>query len=478
MASIGKPKFRVFVSAAMICLLNLGLQLSAQSESGSPRLMQGPMVGAVYENEINIWVRTSGAFPVSIEYGTDRDLHAVQETEPVLASKSLDYTLVIKLKNALPDTPYFYRVKVNGRYDRYTRELPPFQTKTAPRSGAARNFRLAFGSCVRFQMNRIQPVWSTIHALAPDLFFWLGDNIYGDATDPDILREEYRRQRDVHSLQPLLAGISNLAIWDDHDYGLNNHNRTHPGKAEALAVFKEYWANPSYGLEDEPGVFFRHAHGQVDFFFLDGRYSRDPNKSSNDSSKSMLGKKQFEWLKAGLKNSRATFKLLISGSGWTLAKGEAGDSWAAFLSERNALFDFIRDHAVSGVVLLSGDTHVGELNVIPWSQNGGYDFYELASSPLSQRPSSAWLQRRPERRIRPVYAYGDNFGVIDFVFGDVPKLVFRLIDSGGRLAWEPLEVEAKELVNGVVSWPAKVDENENARQENYEQGNGYYERID
>jgi alkaline phosphatase D len=169
--------------------------------------------------------------------------------------------------------------------------------------------------------------------------------------------------------------------WDDHDYGLNNHDRTHPGKAEALSVFKEYWANPSYGLAEAPGVFFRYSYGKVDFFFLDVRYYRDPNKDSNDVSKSMLGKRQFEWLRSELENSRATFKLLISGSGWTLAKGEAGDSWASFLSERNAIFDFIRDNDIGGVVLLSGDTHVGELNVIPWSENGGYDLYELTSSP-------------------------------------------------------------------------------------------------
>jgi hypothetical protein len=44
------------------------------------------------------------------------------------------------------------------------------------------------------------------------------------------------------------------------------------------------------------------------------------------------------------------------------------------------------------------------------------------------------------------------------------------------MAWEPFEVEAKELVNGVVSWPNKVDERESARQKNYEAGKGYYER--
>ena len=58
--------------------------------------------------------------------------------------------------------------------------------------------------------------------------------------------------------------------------------------------------------------------------------------------------------------------------------------------------------------------------------------------------------RNPERRVRPVYAAGNNFGVIDFVFGDSPRLVFQLVDSAGRSVWKPLELHAGELVNGVV----------------------------
>ena len=38
--------------------------------------------------------------------------------------------------------------------------------------------------------------------------------------------------------------------------------------------------------------------------------------------------------------------------------------------------DFIRDNEIAGVVLLSGDSHIGELNVIPWSERGGYDLYD------------------------------------------------------------------------------------------------------
>jgi len=76
-----------------------------------------------------------------------------------------------------------------------------------------------------------------------------------------------------------------------------------------------------------------------------------------------------------------------------------------FLHERNRLFDFIRDAGVTGIVLVSGDSHVGELNAI----------------------------------------------VIDFMFDGEPRLMYRLFDFVGRSIWEPFVVRADELVNGVTS---------------------------
>ncbi len=444
---------------------------------GYQRLMQGPMIGAVTDREVRIWARVSGEYPVTVDYGTASDLREFETSEAVVARESDDFAVVVTVGALEPDTIYFYRMKVSGRPDRYLHGLPPFSFRTAPRPGTARELRIAFGSCPRFQDDRLQPIWAAVQASAPTLFLWVGDNIYGDSLYPEILREEYRRQRDVAGLQPILHNVANLAIWDDHDYGLPNYDRRNPIKKEALALFKTYWANPAYGLPDTPGVFFRYTYGQADLFFLDNRYYRDPDNDPDTARKTMLGAAQLEWLKEELSKSTAVFKLLVAGGGWSTAKGPTGDSWAGFLNERNEIFSFIRDHEISGVVLLSGDTHVGELNVIPWSEQGGYDLYDLVSSPLAQGTPDSWLRRRPERRVRPVYFGGSNFGLIDLAFEPSPHLVYRVIDVQGRSVWEPFTLEAAELVNGVRSWPAKVSPLEQARQRNYEHGEGYYERV-
>ena len=42
--------------------------------------------------------------------------------------------------------------------------------------------RIAFGSCVH--QDKPQPIWSEVLVADPDLFVFLGDNIYGDSDDP------------------------------------------------------------------------------------------------------------------------------------------------------------------------------------------------------------------------------------------------------------------------------------------------------
>ena len=344
-------------TAALLSFVGLFLLLSSAdpsraagaeaSQVGYPRLMQGPMIGAVSDQEVRIWARVSGEYPVSVEYGTAADLKTFQATDPIRARKADDFTLVVSVANLEPDTEYFYRMKVNGEYDRYLRDLPPFRMRTAPKPGQAGDFRVAFGSCPRYMDDRLQPIWSAVSAYQPTLFLWIGDNIYGDSLYPEILQEEYRRQRDVAGLQPVLHSVSHLAVWDDHDFGLNNQDRNNPIKQEALKVFKQYWANPSYGLPDVPGIFFRYSYGQVDFFFLDDRYYRDPDKEPDSPEKTMLGAGQLAWLESELEASTAVFKVLVAGGGWHKGKGIGADSWASFINERNRIFNFIRDQGIA-----------------------------------------------------------------------------------------------------------------------------------
>jgi alkaline phosphatase D len=428
----------------------------SEPNTGEPQLTAGPMIGAVMPSEILFWTRVSDEFDVQIQYGTDRQLVHAEMSKPVKAPENNNFVSVIKIAGLKPDTTYYYRVFIDGKPASYLGYLPPLPVKTAPADGKATQFRVAFGSCPRFQEDPLQPIWPGITMWNPDLFLWLGDNIYGDSLKPRIFADFYYRQRNTLLMQPLIRSVPQLAIWDDHDFGANDQDKTWPIKEQTLALFKQYWANPAYGLPNTPGVFFQYTYGGVDFFFLDGRYHRDPNLDPDVPGKTQLGHAQLAWLKEGLSRSKAPFKILVSGGGWSTERGPGGDSWAAFLHERNHLFDFIGKNDISGVVLLSGDVHFGELNCTPWSKRGGYDFYELVSSPLAQVTSNQYLAWQPEMRIRPAYMRTSNCGIIDFdLTGSDPELTFQLINVHGHPVWEPLVLHASELKNGVESWRHK-----------------------
>ena len=65
---------------------------------------------------------------------------------------------------------------------------------TQPTSGQAELTTLrsiAFGSCAK--QYTPQPIWDSVIAGNPDLFIFLGDNIYGDTTDMTKLRAKYQQ---------------------------------------------------------------------------------------------------------------------------------------------------------------------------------------------------------------------------------------------------------------------------------------------
>jgi len=405
-----------------------------------PRILQGPMLGDTTSDSTIIWMRASDAHRIEVEYSLDPTMKGAARSVAVNASADHDYIVRIPLQGLSPATAYSYRVLLDGKPDRYARSPRVF--RTLPTGNAP--LRLAFGSCARRILDGRQPIFEAIAAAKPDGFFWVGDHVYIDSLAPMAFEYEYQLQRSVPSAQAMLGSVPQWAIWDDHDYGLNNGDRTSPVRELGLATFKKYWANPAYGLPEAPGVFFRKRMAQVESFFLDGRTYRDPSDQPDGSSKTQLGTVQKAWLKQALRESDATFKLLISGGGWATNGGDKFDeSWGAYRHERDELFDFIRDESIAGVVLLSGDVHRGELNLVPRRTKGGYDLTELVSSPLAQPTRSADADLQAESRLRPPYDGGSNFGLLEFDADG--GLALNLRDVQGRAVWEPVRLNARDL---------------------------------
>jgi alkaline phosphatase D len=217
---------------------------------------------------------------------------------------------------------------------------------------------------------------------------WLGDNWY--YREVDFASEwglNYRASltRRLPVMQNLMKAMPQLAIWDDHDYGHNDADKTFPMKKESLDIFKKYWANPSYGDNGE-GIYTKYSYSDVEFFLMDDRWYRSNDKMSPtingkpNEEKRMWGEKQMDWLKNALAGSLATFKFIVTGS-QTLNPISPFDCLQSYPAEFNELMEFLNSQKVSGVIFLTGDRHHSE--VIKYERPQAYPLYDVTSSPFT-----------------------------------------------------------------------------------------------
>lgn len=338
---IGSSLFTLFVMASV---------LQAQTH-----IELGPMVGHVGPDEASFWLKASGEAEASVVVGRRSDL---SDASPIAGNRqrlteSAAHMGTVQVAGLEPATRYYYAIALDG--ERQT--MPPYPSfQTAPASGEAARLRIAFSSCAGREGADSAAAWGELDARAnADMILLLGDNHYADSTDPRVQREFYYSQRDVAGFRAATAKTPTYGIWDDHDYGPNDSDRSAAGKENSLRTFQEHWANPSYGEPQNPGIYATFVRGDVQFFLLDDRYHRDPNRAENSGGKTMLGDRQKAWLKEGLRASEATYKIIATGSEFQL-NGHL-DSWTSFDQERRELLDFIRDEEITGVIILSGDRH-------------------------------------------------------------------------------------------------------------------------
>jgi alkaline phosphatase D len=123
--------------------------------------------------------------------------------------------------------------------------------------------------------------------------------------------------------------------------------------------------------------------GGVEVFLLDTRWFAGTEPSPIADGPSMLGAKQWAWLRDGLRASEASFKILASGLVWNGAvRPGKPDHWDSYPGERAALLEFLGDERISGVVLMGGDVHRTRVLRYPTEAIVGYAVTELVTSPI------------------------------------------------------------------------------------------------
>ncbi|MDQ8205128.1 alkaline phosphatase D family protein [Pelagicoccus sp. SDUM812003] len=426
--------------------LALGLAASLISTAiAGPQLMQGPMLGHVTPDSARIWARVAGDAEFTVQYSKSANFENAKTTAPVRASEENDFCVEAIIEDLEPSSFYYYQVLVDGQPLSSAREKEGYPFLTAPSEEMPVRFSIAFGAGAKTEIDGMQAIWLQVQNARPHLFFWLGDNESAEGLSPAFQAEQYRKQRGIPFLQPLLRSIPQLATWD-------GAGRSEP---KSLDVFRRYWANPSYGTSETPGSFFKHSYGGVDFFVLDTYSFRKQGQRPT-----LLGQEQLDWVKDELSRSEAPFKVLLSSSSWTDIKESSASTWMAFPQERNELLSYIKSEEIPGVMLISGDNDQAEVKAIPMSDVGGYDLYELVSSPLAQDPTASFDAQDPSTiTIHEPYSATMNFGLLTFdMTQQDPQMSFEIINVFGESVFPTLEVQASELTNGTASWQTKVDD--------------------
>ena len=256
--------------------------------------------------------------------------------------------------------------------------------------------KIGFGSCLK--QNKDMPIFEAIKSDSFDLFLMLGDNVYGDSQTEDLkeLKSAYKKQKENFNNMGLNLPFE--AIWDDHDYGLNDGGKNYPFKEQAKELFLDFWDIP---LDDvrrsRKGLYYDLLKSadekDIHIIFLDTRTFRDklmptddrgvPGKEryipNLDRSLTMLGEDQWNWLRKKLAEP-SDYKIIVTSIQF-LAIGHGWESWDNLPHERERLMNMIDNSGLDNIVVLSGDRHRGGLYQL--KTNNGKTITEITSSSLN-----------------------------------------------------------------------------------------------
>jgi len=309
--------------------------------------------------------------------------------------------------------------------------------------------RIHFGSCIK--QDNPMPLLQRIVADKPELFLFLGDNIYADTDDMDVMRAKYARLAADPGFAMLRTICPVMATWDDHDYGINDSGAEYPKKAEAQQIFLNFWGEaPAGDRRNREGIYDSRVIGpegrRVQIIMLDGRYFRSPLKAGErrvggryypdpNPQLTMLGKAQWEWLERQLREP-AELRLLVSGIQF-VAESAGQETWSNLPTERRRMIDLIASTKAGGVLFLSGDRHWSELSV-QRDEGAPYPLYDLTSSSLNQRhPRGTPTENRFRDAEMSKTYHRENFGVVEIDWeAGPPTVTLKIVDADGGIPIE------------------------------------------
>lgn len=426
------PRRRTVVKAAAATAVLAGPLAAAipARAAEAPAFLHGLASGDPLPDGVLLWTRVtptaeatpgSGLGPdteVSWVVATDKALTNIVGRGSLTATAASDHTVKADVRGLAPATDYWFRFTAGGT------DSPVARTRTAPAADAAvAGLRFGVVSCANWEAG----YFSSYRHLAArgDLDAWLhlGDYIYEYGTGEygargTVVRQtsptheiltlaDYRTRHGKYKtdpdLQALHAKAPVVAIWDDHEFandtwsgGAENHTEGTEGawSARQAAARQAYFEWMPVRPAIAGTTYRRLRFGKLaDLSLLDLRSFRSQqvkvgNGSVDDPDRTITGRAQLDWLKAGLKASDTTWRLvgnsvmispfaigslsadLFKPLAKLLGLPQEGlalntDQWDGYTDDRRELLAHLRSNAIGNTVFLTGDIHMAWANDVP-----------------------------------------------------------------------------------------------------------------
>lgn len=404
-------------------------------------ITHGPAIGGLTPHNARMYLRTASAQNFAVQLSQD-SLFTKTRTYAAHTIAQNDTTAIVELNLLQPNKRYFYRVLFNDIPDAKQGSF-----RTFPPDGSKGNYVFATGSC---QETPNMKVFDVITQHQPNLFLHTGDWTYPsyqlDNSYPanyETVKKAWQRHYEELQMKEMLLTVPIDYVPDDDDgfgptrnfwwgigytqdpvtqevYNFFTHDTITPiMRSNVMRGYTDFFPGYTQLPDTSIGLYHSFIMGNCEFFFLDTRSNADvPTQAYTYDAQTnrwafnpppghkIIGDKQMQWLKNGLKNSTADWKFLVGGvpfnknirllidfalnfqnialsiagfegTGFRLSASFSG-YWAGYPEEQNDLLNFIAQNDLKDVIVLSGDTHH---NVMDNGENAGLP--ELNASGLS-----------------------------------------------------------------------------------------------
>ena len=400
------------------------------------------------------------------EWSEDENFANSQFTPNIEAQAESDFIIRTRLTDLQPGARHFYRlVFEDGRKGatRSFKTLDPEAKSVSFTVGSCMNY-LAFttgisngGGPVTASEEDKQlgyPAFAAMQELKPDFFIGAGDVVYysfpleSPAKTPPEMRKKWHEQFRFPRLVDFFGSTPAYWLKDDHDFRFDDADQSGdqlPSATTGMDLFREQVPVHPSGDAHTPNYRTHRVGKDVQLWFLEGRDYRSDNKLPDSAAKSMWGAEQRAWLEKTLKESNATWKIIITPTPMVgpdrASKKDNHTNPEGFRAEADSFFAWLGQERIKNVLIFCGDRHWQYHSINPAG------FEEFSVGALNDENSIAGIKpgdktsTDPQGLIRQPYIYPQpTGGFLHVKAGEGGKLTIEFRDDHGKLQHEVVKV--------------------------------------